>query len=109
MNKIKILSQTILYPFIILVIIMLISNSSNLSENNKNITRQAAYSIIKKTIMQCYASEGSYPNDLKYLEDHYGLILDKKNFIYEYNIFSSNIMPEIIIHDNLMKDKNDEQ
>jgi hypothetical protein len=54
---------------------------------------------IKTTIMsnvaQCYALEGKYPSDLEYLEDHYGLQLDHKNYSYHYDIFASNIFPNV--------------
>lgn len=54
---------------------------------------------IKDTIIscvaQCYALEGKYPNDLQYLEDHYGLQLDTAKYTYHYEIFASNVFPDI--------------
>ncbi len=107
-TKINIISQIILYPFILLLIILVIYNGSNMAEKNASLTKDAVYGIIEKSVMQCYASEGSYPADLEYLEEHYGLILDRKSYIYEYNIFASNIMPEIIIHNNIRENIEDE-
>jgi len=52
---------------------------------------------IKKAAVQCYAIEGSYPPDLQYLADHYGIILNEENYIYHYQVFGSNVMPEIIV------------
>jgi len=46
-------------------------------------------------VAQCYALEGKYPPDLKYLEDHYGLQLDTGNYSYYYELFASNIFPDI--------------
>jgi hypothetical protein len=46
-------------------------------------------------VAQCYAIEGKYPSDIKYLEDHYGLQLDTKDYTYHYEIFASNIFPDI--------------
>jgi hypothetical protein len=46
-------------------------------------------------IAQCYALEGAYPPDLKYLEDNYGLIMDTGRYIYHYDMFASNIFPDV--------------
>lgn len=46
-------------------------------------------------VAQCYAIEGKYPTDLKYLEDHYGLQLDTRGFTYHYEKFASNVFPDI--------------
>lgn len=50
---------------------------------------------ILRTSAQCYAIEGSYPPDLPYLETNYGLVLDHKKYSYVYEIFASNIRPEV--------------
>ncbi|MBN2222724.1 MAG: hypothetical protein JW708_10995 [Vallitaleaceae bacterium] len=52
-------------------------------------------SVIRKYAIFCYAQEGSYPNDLSYLEENYGLIIDEEKYLYYYEIFASNIMPDI--------------
>ncbi len=107
-TKINIISHIILYPFMLFLIIMMVHNASSMAEKNENLSKEAAYGIIEKSVMQCYASEGSYPANLEYLQEHYGLILDEEKYIYEYNIFASNVMPEIIIHDNMRKNIEDE-
>lgn len=50
---------------------------------------------ILRTSAHCYALEGSYPPNLEYLEENYGLILDHKKYSYVYDIFASNIRPEV--------------
>ncbi len=108
-SKINIISHIILYPFIVLLIILIVNGSSNFNSASSEIAKKAAYKAIEKSFMQCYASEGSYPNDLEYLEKNYGLILDRENFSYEYTVFSSNVMPEILIFENIRKDIDYEQ
>ncbi len=46
-------------------------------------------------IAQCYALEGVYPPDLQYLEDNYGMIMDKSRYIYHYEVFASNMFPDV--------------
>jgi len=46
-------------------------------------------------VAQCYALEGAYPPDLEYLAENYGLQLDTERYIYHYDMFASNIMPDV--------------
>ena len=52
-------------------------------------------STVLSCVSQCYALEGAYPPDLQYLEDNYGLIMDKSRYIYHYEMFASNIFPDV--------------
>lgn len=54
---------------------------------------------IVKACIQCYALEGSYPPDLEYLSKHYGLVLNHERYYYYYEIFASNIMPEVEVYE----------
>ena len=56
---------------------------------------QIAQKAVERAAVQCYAIEGRYPPDLSYLESHYGIILDTDHFLYHYERFGSNLMPEI--------------
>ena len=47
--------------------------------------------------MACYAAEGIYPPDLDYLEEHYGLQIDRDRYTVFYQIFASNLMPDITV------------
>ncbi len=46
-------------------------------------------------VAECYALEGRYPADLQYLEDNYGLVLDRDKYVYHYSIFASNFLPDV--------------
>jgi hypothetical protein len=58
----------------------------------------AVEDAIRKAAVQCYALEGSYPPDIIYLEQHYGIQLDNARFDYFYDTFGSNIMPQIKVY-----------
>ena len=58
---------------------------------NFNILQDA----IIKSAVQCYAIEGFYPPDIKYLENNYGLLVDHDKYFISYNVFASNIIPEV--------------
>lgn len=88
----------IIYAIIIIVIVGYFYVSINDADKVKE---EESYNILKDAIIrsavQCYAIEGYYPPDIEYLENHYGLIVDHDKYIVNYNIFASNIMPEIDI------------
>lgn len=52
---------------------------------------------ISSALLQCYALEGSYPPDLAYLQEHYGVMLNEAEYYYQYEVFASNVQPQIIV------------
>jgi len=60
---------------------------------------EAVVEAIRKAAVQCYALEGSYPPDILYMKEHYGLQFDEVRYAYRYEVFASNIMPEIEVHE----------
>ncbi len=50
---------------------------------------------IMRSAVQCYAIEGFYPPDVKYLEENYGLLVDHDKYFVSYSVFASNIIPEV--------------
>lgn len=68
------------------------------SKVNKG-SNEESYLILKDAInrsaVQCYAIEGYFPPNIDYLEKNYGLVVDYDKYIVSYNVFASNIMPDI--------------
>ncbi|WP_313344853.1 hypothetical protein [Sedimentibacter sp.] len=71
-----------------------VENVKTQRDNEK--TYILADAIIKSAV-QAYAIEGFYPPDIEYLENNYGLIVDHEKYVISYNVFASNIMPEVEI------------
>ena len=53
---------------------------------------------IRRASVQCYAIEGRYPPSIEYLEENYGIQIDRERYNVFYNGFASNIMPEITVN-----------
>ncbi len=53
--------------------------------------------MIWRGITQCYVMEGSYPESLEYLEDAYGVSYDTDRYFVDYQVWGSNIVPEVTI------------
>ena len=52
---------------------------------------------IERAAVLCYAMEGFYPPRIEYLEEKYGLIVNKDKFMVHYKTFGSNIRPEVSV------------
>lgn len=52
---------------------------------------------VMRGVTYCYAMEGSYPPDLSYLKEHYGLFYDEEKYLIDYLSFGANIMPDVTI------------
>ncbi|MBQ3163204.1 MAG: hypothetical protein IJC02_01495 [Lachnospiraceae bacterium] len=52
---------------------------------------------IRRSVIQCYSVEGTYPPSLDYLKKHYGVFYDSDLFYVDYTAIGSNIMPDITI------------
>ncbi|MEG1447953.1 MAG: hypothetical protein RR048_04075 [Oscillospiraceae bacterium] len=54
---------------------------------------------INEAIVCCYSIEGKYPPNLEYLEKNYNLYINHDKYLVDYDIFASNIMPDVIVID----------
>ncbi|MEG0096533.1 MAG: hypothetical protein RR671_03520 [Raoultibacter sp.] len=61
---------------------------------------QSAVSV-RDTILngakQCCAIEGSYPPSLAYLEDNYGLAINRSSYAITYDVFAENVIPSVVV------------
>lgn len=70
---------------------------SRTSDANNSQSLQVMHSAIQKSIVNCYAIEGVYPPNVKYLEDHYGIVINHDKYVIHYEMAGSNIMPSVEI------------
>ena len=54
-------------------------------------------SSIRRNAALCYSIEGAYPDNVEYLEDNYGVVVNRDKFYVHYSFFGSNISPEISV------------
>lgn len=83
------------------VILLLVCLGAIWLKNAQRSVREQQIKAIRENVLsaavQCYAVEGVFPPDLEYLEQHYGLVIDKDAYIVTYEAFSSNIMPDVSV------------
>ena len=89
------------YSAIIAVIIMAVAvlvvliGVADYTDTYRERNAEQVRTAVQSHVAQCYALEGQYPPDLSYLEEYYGLQLDADAYIYHYELFASNIYPEV--------------
>lgn len=58
---------------------------------------KALTDAVRRASVQCYAIEGRYPPSVKYLEEHYGIVIDRSRYYVFYDGWASNVMPDITV------------
>lgn len=83
--------------FSIVVIIICILGIRNVDSSTREKQLESLENAIQRSVIQCYAVEGTYPPNLDYLKEHYGLTYNEEDFFVDYQTFGSNMMPDITV------------
>ena len=90
--------QAILAPLVILAAVLcLFMAVSELQTGREQESQRQLEDTLRRAAVACYAAEGIYPPDISYLEEHYGIQIDKDRFAVYYDVFASNLMPDITV------------
>ena len=84
--------------WVLLLLLLLGALALIFSDGGKGLDEGSAAAIreaVQRSALQCYAVEGAYPSDLQYLEDNYGLQVNKQDFYVTYDAFASNLPPTV--------------
>lgn len=86
--------SVLIFSVILLCFLSAVSHFSQVSlqEQQNNLER-----ALQRSITQCYALEGKYPESLNYLKEHYSITYDDTHFYVDYQITASNIRPEVTV------------
>ena len=90
----------LLVPAALAVLLLFTSALSNLQDGRISEGRQQLEDAVRRSAVACYAAEGIYPPNLEYLEEHYGIQVDRERYTVMYEIFASNLMPDITVLEN---------
>ena len=89
----RFISVLVIAAVVITVLTFVMTFSS--SEEDMNKEADSIRKTIEERALQCYVIEDAYPESLAYLEDNYGLAVNKKDFKIIYTPFAENMPPEI--------------
>lgn len=82
----------------VLLISYLYFSAENVQKSKESENLNILSDAIRRSAVQCYAIEGFYPPNIEFLENNYGLVVDHDKYIVSYNVFASNIMPDIDVY-----------
>lgn len=82
---------------LILIPILFLGAAGFIENRVKGESLDMAEKNIRRAAVQCYALEGTYPQDISYLEEHYGVSVDTDRFRVDYIFIASNLMPDVTV------------
>lgn len=80
-----------------LVVGLFLRAVDNLSAEQEAQGKTQLEDALRRACVACYAAEGSYPATVEELKERYGVQVDDSRFLVHYDVFASNLMPEIIV------------
>lgn len=81
----------------VILFFLFMQGIASVSDTTYKKQEESLHAAIERSVVQCYAVEGTYPPSLSYLENHYGLTYDHELFFIDYQVYGSNIYPNITI------------
>ncbi len=67
------------------------------SSADRSMGKTVLLASLRRATANCYAAEGRYPPGVKYLENHYGVVVNHEQYVVQYETAGSNIMPSISV------------
>ncbi|MEA4815618.1 MAG: hypothetical protein VB120_02020 [Lachnospiraceae bacterium] len=79
------------------VAVMFVTGVREASKKESEEALRIAEDSIHRAVVSCYALEGSYPESFEYIKENYGIHIDEEKYFVDYEIFASNIMPDVTV------------
>ena len=79
------------------VLLVFLTSLSNLEQGRSEEDKRQREDALRRASVACYAAEGIYPPNLDYLREHYGIQIDETRYMVVYDVFASNLMPDITV------------
>ena len=79
------------------IMVMVIFGLRQTEESNNAEGLRILEDSLRRAVVMNYAIEGRYPASIEYIEEHYGIHIDRSKFVVHYQVFASNILPEITV------------
>jgi len=83
--------------FTLAVMGMIVYGLSETEASSKSEAVRILEDSIRRAVVMSYAIEGRYPESVSYIEEHFGVHIDREKYVVHYEIFASNLMPDIMV------------
>lgn len=79
------------------IVLYFLSALSNIEDGQRAEGKAQLEEALRQAAVACYATEGAYPPDLQYLQEHYGIRINEDEYMVVYEVIASNLMPDITV------------
>ena len=83
--------------FTVAIMVMVVFGLRQTEESSRAEGLRILEDSLRRAVVMCYAIEGRYPESIEYVEEHFGVHIDRTRYAVHYRIFASNILPEITV------------
>ena len=83
--------------FVVLAIVISVFVGARVRQDAREQGATALRETILAAATRCCAVEGSYPQSLEYLEEHYGLRVNDRDYAIIYEAFATNVAPSVVV------------
>ena len=80
------------------ILLLFVFGFQSAASFNKRNEQQQITETIQKLTLKCYSIEGRYPTSIAYLKEHYGLLLNEKEYQVTYHRDGDNLQPVIRVY-----------
>jgi len=93
----RVVLSSLLLTVLFIILIAVVMEFGILGLSGRVSANQAQFlsDAVRRSAVQCYALEGSFPDSVEYLEENYGLIIDRNRYAVYYESMGANILPQI--------------
>lgn len=81
----------------LVLLIGILAALDDLSAGTVRRQRESLERALDRCVAYCYAVEGTYPESLEYMKEHYGLFYDESRFFVDYTFLGGNMLPDYTI------------
>ena len=98
-NKTADVLRECLMPTIVLLVIsvFIVSGLKQVEASSQTEGQRLLEEGIKNAAIRHYAIEGFYPPCIEFIEEHYGIHIDRSRYAVFYVIYGSNMIPQITV------------
>ena len=83
--------------FTVAIMLMVVFGLQQTSESSRAEGLRILEDSLQRAVVMNYAIEGRYPESIEYIEQNFGIHIDRTRFAVHYRVFASNILPEITV------------
>jgi len=83
--------------FTVAIMTMIVFGLRQTSESSSAEGLRILEDSLRRAVVMSYAIEGRFPESLTYIEENFGIHIDRTRYVVHYRVFASNILPEIAV------------